>query len=154
MITYRALLDVPSDLVGFVSRLLAAERRTRGTRRGARALTCWKQATFVLGWFRKREDLAVLGAGFRISRAAAYRYRDEALDVLAGRAPKLTDALDRVRAEGWSHVVLDGTVIDADRCAAKTFSQKGETIDVWYAAKTHGFGGNIQAVIRPDGLPV
>ena len=27
-------------------------------------------------------------------------------------------------------------------------------IDAWYAGKTHDFGGNIQAVMRPDGLPV
>jgi len=72
VIAYRAMLDVPRELVGYVSRLLAAERRARGTRRGSRALTCWKQALFVLAWVRKREDLAVLGAGFGISRATAY----------------------------------------------------------------------------------
>lgn len=72
----------------------------------------------------------MLGAGFEISRTTAYRDRDEALEVLAARAPELTDALNRVRTAGWSHVVLDGTVIDADRCAVKTFSRKGETIDV------------------------
>lgn len=46
-------------------------------------MTCGKQAVFVLVWFRKREDLALLGTGFGISRATAYRYRDEALEVLA-----------------------------------------------------------------------
>jgi hypothetical protein len=40
-----------------------------GTRRDSRVLTCWNQALFVLVWFRKRDDLAVLGAGFGISRA-------------------------------------------------------------------------------------
>jgi hypothetical protein len=53
------------------------------TRRGSRVLTCWKQALFALVWFRKQEDLEVLGAGFGLSRATAYRYRDEAVDVLA-----------------------------------------------------------------------
>lgn len=51
-------------------------------------------------------------------------------------------------------MVLDGTVIAADRCAANTVSRKGETIDIWYAGKIHGFGGDTQAVRRPDGLPV
>jgi len=55
------MLDVPRELVAYVSRLLAAERRVRGTRRGSRALTCWREALFVLAWFRKREDLTVLG---------------------------------------------------------------------------------------------
>jgi hypothetical protein len=65
------MLDVPRELIGYVSRLLAAERRARGTRRNSRSLTCWNQALFILVWFRKREDLAVLGAGFGISRATA-----------------------------------------------------------------------------------
>ena len=39
MITYRATLDVPRELVTFTSRLLLAERLRRGTPRGSRALT-------------------------------------------------------------------------------------------------------------------
>lgn len=91
MIAYRALLDVPRDLVRFVSRLLAGEQRVPGTRRRTRALTCGKQALFVLVWFRKREDLAVLGAGSGISRATAYRYAAEGRAVLAARTPQLSD---------------------------------------------------------------
>lgn len=33
-------------------------------------------------------------------------------------------------------------------------SKKGTTIDAWYSGKTHDFGGNIQALFRPDGLPI
>ena len=33
-------------------------------------------------------------------------------------------------------------------------SKKGKTIDAWYSGKTHDFGGNIQALLRPDGLPI
>lgn len=154
MIAYGAMLDVPRELVWYVSRLLAAERRTRRTRKRARALTCFRQALFGLVWFRKREDLTVLGAGFGISRATAYRYRDEVVDVLAAQAPELTDALERVQDEGWSHVILDGKIVDTDRCRAKTTSRKGEQIDLWYSGKRHDFGGNIQAVMRPDGFPV
>jgi DDE superfamily endonuclease/Helix-turn-helix of DDE superfamily endonuclease len=154
VIAYRAMLDVPRELVGHVSTLLRAERRARGTRRRSRALTCWKQALFALAWFRKREDLALLGAGFGISRATAYRYRDEALRALAAKTPDLHDALERVEQEGWSHLILDGKVVEADRCAAKTTSRKGKEIDAWYSGKAHDFGGNIQAVMRPDGFPV
>jgi hypothetical protein len=148
------MLDVPRELIAQVSKLLAAERRARSTRKGARALTCWNQALFALAWFRDRCDLTRLGAGFGISRATAYRYRDEALGVLAAQAPDLREALDRVAAEGWSHVILDGKVVDADRCSAKTTSKKGKQIDLWYSGKTHDFGGNIQAVMRPDGFPI
>jgi DDE superfamily endonuclease/Helix-turn-helix of DDE superfamily endonuclease len=154
VIAYRATLDVPRELVGYVSKLLQAERRDRGTRAGTRALTCWNQALFALAWFRKNEEIAVLGAGFGISRATAYRYRDEALTVLAACAPDLHEALDRVAADGWSHLILDGKVVETDRCRAKTTSKKGEQIDLWYSGKTHDFGGNIQALMRPDGLPI
>src|SRR4051812_31871845 len=148
------MLDLPRELVGYVSRLLAAQRRARGTRKRTRALTCWRHSVFVLAWFRKREDLTVLGAGFGISRATAYRYRDEAVAVLAAEAPDLTQALQRVKQEGWSHVILDGKIVDSDRCRAKTTSRKGEQIDLWYSGKRHDFGGNIQAVMRPDGFPI
>ena len=86
MIAYRAVLDVPRDLVRYVARLLAGERRARRTRRRTRALTCGKQALFVLAWFRKRENLTLLGAGFGISRVTAYRYAAEGRAVLAARA--------------------------------------------------------------------
>jgi hypothetical protein len=148
------MLDVPRELVTYVARLLTVERRVRGTRKRARALSCARQALFGLVWFRKREDLAVLGAGFGISRATAYRYRDEVIAVLAAQAPDLTRALHRVQAEGWAYVILDGKIVDTDRLRVKTRSRKGEQIDLWYSGKRHDFGGNIQAVMRPDGLPI
>ena len=154
MIAYGAMLDVSRELVGYVASLLAAHRRARGTRRRSRALSCGKQALFALVWFRKREDLTVLAAGFGISRATGYRYRDEAVAVLAVEAPELCDALRRAQQEGCSHVILDGKIVDTDRCRDKTISRKGEVIDVWYSGKRHDFGGNIQAVMRPDGLPI
>jgi DDE superfamily endonuclease len=154
VIAYGAMLDVPRELVGYVASLLAAQRRAAGTRRGSRALSCWKQALFALVWFRKREDITVLAEGFGISRATGYRYRDEAVAVLARQAPELPDALRRAQREGWSYVILDGKIIDTPRCHEKTISRKGEPIDVWYSGKRHDFGGNIQAVMRPDGLPI
>jgi hypothetical protein len=154
VIAYGATLDVSRELVAYVASLLAARRRARGTRRRSRALSCGKQALFALVWFRKREDLTVLAAGFGISRATAYRYRDEAVAVLAVEAPELSDALRRAQQEGCSHVILDGKIVNTDRCREKTISRKGKAIDVWYSGKRHDFGGNIQAVMRPDGLPI
>ena len=48
MISYRATLDVPRELVLFVAKLLWAERRRRGTPRGSRALTCFWEAVLAL----------------------------------------------------------------------------------------------------------
>src|SRR2546421_38784 len=117
------MLDVPRELVGYVSRLLAAERRVRGTRRRTRALTCWYQALMVLIWFRKGEDKTLLGAGFGVSRATAYRYLAEGIEVLTAQAPDLHDALRQVAAEGWSHVILDGKLFHTDRLAEATQRQ-------------------------------
>jgi len=85
VLSYRVILDVPLPLVAFVSGLLAAHRREIGTRNGTRALTCWKQAVFALAWFRDRPDIRRLGQGSGISQATAYRYKDEAAEVLAAK---------------------------------------------------------------------
>lgn len=129
MITYRGLLDVPRELVASLAGLLAGERPARGTRTGSRALTCWYQAVLVLVWYRKGEDIALLGAGFGVSRATPYRYRDEAVQVLAAAAPDLHDALRQVAEQGWSHVILNGTLVTTDRCAQTTTSVQGTTIE-------------------------
>lgn len=154
MIVYRAILDVPRELVGYLARLLAAERRARGTRKDTRALTCWYQALMVLIWFGKGEDKTLLGGGFGLSRATAYRYLAEGIKVLTAAAPDLHDALQRVAADGWSHVICDGKLFTTDRLGETTTSVKGETIDAWYSGKHHRPGANIQAIMRPDGLPI
>jgi len=154
LIAYRAMLDVPRELVTELAGLLRAERRARGTRKGTRLLTCFRQALLVLVWMRTRGEVEVIGAGFGVPRATAYRYRDEALKVLAAQAPDLHEALQEVAEQGWSHVVVDGKLIRTDRCAETTISVKGETINAWYSGKHRAPGGNVQAVIRPDGLPI
>jgi hypothetical protein len=108
-------------------------------------LTCWFQALLGLAWFRSRGEIALVGAGFGVSRATAYRYRDEVIDVLAAQAPDLHEALQEVAQQGWSHVILDGKLIRTDRCAETTESVKGETINAWYSGKHRAPGGNIQA---------
>jgi DDE superfamily endonuclease len=154
VIAYRATLDVPRELVQFTAKLLAAERRRRGTPRGSRALTCFWQAVLGLRWFRDRTAPEALARDHGISRATAYRYRDEVIEVLADEAPELRAALDRASQEGFPHVILDGTVIGADRCREAAISVNGEIIDLWYSGKAHCHGGNVQAVFRPDGFPL
>ncbi len=87
--SYRVMLDVPKDLIWFVSGLLAARRRSIGTRKKTRKLGCYRQAVFGLAWFRDKGSIPRLGAGFGLSQATAYRYLDEVIDVLAEQAPGL-----------------------------------------------------------------
>ena len=55
--------------------------------------------------------------------------------MLAAQAPGLADALERARDEGFSHVILDGKIIPADRCKEPAVSVKGQIIDLWYSGK-------------------
>ena len=68
------MLDVPKNLVTYVTGLPRAGRRVRGTRTGIRILTCRSQAISVLPWFRNRPNVTRRGQGFGISQATSYRY--------------------------------------------------------------------------------
>jgi hypothetical protein len=135
VIAYPATLDVPRELAQFTAKLLAAERRRRGTPRGSRALTCFWQAVLGLRWFRDRTAPDALARDHGISRATAYRYLEEVVAVLAGQAPDLHAALERAKDQGFSHVILDGKIIASDRCKEPAISVKGEVIDLWYSGK-------------------
>src|SRR5919109_793583 len=126
VIVYGATLDVPRELAQFTARLLAAERQRRGTPRGSRALTCFWQAVLGLRWFRDRATPDALARDHGISRATAYRYLDEVIEVLASQAPDLHQALERAKAQGFSHLILDGKIIPADRCKEPAISVKGQ----------------------------
>jgi hypothetical protein len=132
LITCRVRLDVPRELVLFVSRLLARHRKETGTRKNTRSLGCYRQALFILAWYRDKTDIPRLGAGFGLSQATSYRYV----------------------AEGAPYVILDGKIVSSDRCHAKMVSRKGREIDLWYSGKKKDFGGNIQGLFYPGGLPV
>lgn len=154
MIVHRATLDVSCELAHYVSRLLRAERRRRGTPKGSRKLTPFRHAVLVLRWFRGERDIPKLGRDHRVSRATAYRYVDEGVAVLAAQAPQLHEALERARSDGHAFVIMDGTLLRSDRCAEQTTSAKGEPIDAWYSGKIHAHAGNVQALSAPSGLPL
>ena len=154
MITYRVRLDVPRELVRFVSRLLAAHRKEIGTRKNTRSLTCYRQAVLILANYRDNVDIPRLGAGFGIAQATSYRYVAEGREVIAAQAPDLDEALERAVNEGTPYVILDGKVVLSDRCHEKKTGNKGTEIDAWYSGKKKDFGGNIQALMYPDGIPM
>ncbi len=121
MVSYRVMLDVPAELIRFVSGLLAAHRREIGTRKGSRRPGCYRQALFGLAWFRGKGDIRRLGHGFGLPQSTAYRYLDEVIEVLAARAPGLAEALERALANGVPYLILDGKVVDADRHPMSNF---------------------------------
>ena len=74
--------------------------------------------------------------------------------MLAAKAPSLREALDRAAGQGLPYLILDGTLISADRCAGKKTSKKGKEIDAWYSGKAHEPAGNVQALAAPGGVPL
>jgi hypothetical protein len=157
-VTYTAVLPVAEETVQFVSRLLADERRRRGTRGHRRALGCYRQAVLVLRWFLDGTRLAQLATDNRIGRSTAYRYLHEGIDVLAAAAPGLRGALLAARTAGHPHVTVDGTLIRTDRCAVAGPTTRADRsdrrVDLWWSGKHAAHGGNVQVIAAPDGWPI
>jgi hypothetical protein len=133
VIAYRATLDVPRELAQYLSRLLHAERRRRGTRKNSRALTCFGQAVLGLRWFRQGVEVAALARDHEVSRATGYRYLDEVIEVLADQAPDLQIDL-------WY--------------SGKAHEHGGNTYAAPSALAFSRTSCNVQAVSEPDGFPL
>jgi hypothetical protein len=82
LVTYPATLDVPRPLVEYLARALAEHRRAISTPRRSRALGPFRQAIFVLRWFREHGCVHCLARDAGISQATGYRYLHEGIDVL------------------------------------------------------------------------
>jgi hypothetical protein len=150
-VTYTATLTMREHTVLFVSRLLHAEQARRGTRTGTRALGCFKQAVLILRWFCDGTRVKQLACDNTIGRSTAYTYLHEGIEVLAAQAPGLRSALLAARAAGYSHVNIDGTLIETDRIRIP-----GPTagVDLWWSGKHDNHGGNVQVITAPDGWPL
>ncbi|MGI5133978.1 HARBI1 family protein [Streptomyces sp. CA-106110] len=149
-VTYTAVLDVLRSTAEHLARLLRSHRTEVGTRRGRRALGCFKQAVLILRWFIDGTHLSQLARDNALSTSTAYRYLHEGLTVLAAGAPDLATALERAKAAGLTHLNLDGTVIRTDRVAAP--GPNGA--DLWWSGKHKHHGGNVQVISAPDGWPI
>jgi hypothetical protein len=144
------VLDVRRSTAEHLARLLRSHRTEVGTRRGRRALGCFKQAVLILRWFIDGTRLSQLARDNALSTSTAYRYLHEGLTVLAAGAPDLATALERAKAAGLTHLNLDGTVIRTDRVAAP--GPNGA--DLWWSGKHKHHGGNVQVISAPDGWPI
>ena len=150
-VTYTATLSMREETVLFVSRLLHTERARRGTRTGTRVLSCFKQTVLVIRWFLDGTRVSQRAIDNAIGKSTAYDYLHEGIGVLAAHAPSLQSALLAAKMAGYSHVNIDGTVIETDRCRTP-----GPTsgVDLRWSAKCDNHGGNIQVITAPDGWPL
>ncbi|MFF0478882.1 transposase family protein [Streptomyces sp. NPDC004284] len=98
-----------------------------------------QRAVVVLVYLREHTTYAKLAAGSRISEGTAHIYVQSVIDLLAARAPSLTQALRRARPE---HVLVDGTIAECDRVGDHERD---------YSSKARRHGVNVQAVTNPVG---
>ncbi|MGY1698003.1 hypothetical protein ACI780_24180 [Geodermatophilus sp. SYSU D00814] len=63
-------------------------------------------------------------------------------------SPALHDVLERAHAAGLPFASLDGILIPTHRIAAR--ADRGHHL--WYLAKHHASGGNVQVVFDPTGI--
>ncbi|MGW7048910.1 helix-turn-helix domain-containing protein, partial [Streptomyces avermitilis] len=87
MLVYPSGIDLSNSTLRYLSDLLRARRRERGTR--WRRLTAGRQALLALAHLRCGHTYTQLATGFEIGLPTVYRYIAEAVGVLAGRAPTL-----------------------------------------------------------------
>jgi hypothetical protein len=154
VIAYSATLDLPREVALLLAGPLREERRRPGTRRGRRALGCFKQAVLALRWFIDGTRISPLARDNASSVPTACRILHEGIAVLAAQAPDIHTAIERAQTAGLTHLLLDGTLIHTDRVAAKTVNTKGKEIDLWYSGKHQQHGGDVQVITAPDGFPL
>jgi hypothetical protein len=150
-VTYTAVLPIREATVEFLADLLAAERARRGTRDQTRSLSVHDQAVLVPRWFLDGIRISQLSRDNGIGKSTGYDYLHEGIDALAARAPSLHGALLAAKAAGYSHVNIDGMLIETDRV-----STPGPTpgVDLWWSGKHDNHGGNVQVITVPDGWPI
>ena len=148
--TYSAICDVPEETLLHVTALLRGHRRQIGTRKGRRAGSERTQAKLVLRWFRDDAPIRLLAAEAGLPISTSYRYLHEAIDVIAEQAPDLRQVLEQAKREGWSHLVLDGTLIRIDQVNERNDDGHHR----WYSGKHKTQGGNVQILADPTGFPM
>ena len=121
---------MPRHLAQDVAALLRTHRRRIGTRRGRRVLGCFAQAVLALRWFRDGTRIASRARDAGVAVATAYRYLHEVVTVLADQAPSLGDVITAALQAGYEHLLLDGTLIAADRV-----HDPARASDRWYSGE-------------------
>lgn len=137
MLVYPSGIDVSSSALRFLYTRLRQHRRAIGSR--WRLLNPGRQALLALAHLQMGHTYAQLAAGFGIGTTTAYRYATEAVELLAGLAPTLADAI-RV-ASTKALVILDGTLLPIDRVTANW---------PFYSGKHKKHGMNLQVFTDPS----
>lgn len=125
MLFYRAALPLSKKTLNFTAGIIRRHRKAIGS--VWRKLDAGRQALPVLVHLKKGETFAQVAAGFGVGTATAWRYVNEALGLLAARAPKLRKAIRDAKRAGHAYVVVDGTLIRSTGSPATSRSTREST---------------------------
>ncbi|GGO56602.1 IS5 family transposase [Streptomyces daqingensis] len=138
MLVYPVGVDLSTSALRVLARELASRRLEMGTR--WRRLTAGRQALLVLAHLRCGHTYAQLAVGFGVGTTTAYRYINEAIELLAALAPTLAEAMRTAATKAF--VILDGTLLPIDRIAADR---------LFFSGKHKKHGMNVQVITDPRG---
>src|SRR6266568_2482546 len=105
-LAFTAAVAVSPDTRDRLAHAITAHRAKIGTR--WRLLDPTTQATLVIAFLRTNLTYAELAAGNHISTSTCWRYIQEGITLLAGRAMRLKDVVRLARKAGWDYLLVDG----------------------------------------------
>ena|SRR5437588_2394265 len=138
LLSYPGVIPLSTSTLTQLANRIRAHRNQRRSR--WRRLDAGRQALLVLAHLRNGDTYTRLAAGFAIGTSTAWRYVREVVDLLAGLAPELHQALPRIAR--LAYAILDGTLVPVDRIADER---------PYYSGKHRRHGVNVQVLADPAG---
>jgi hypothetical protein len=116
-LVYQCRLPLSRQTIEYLADLLRRHLKAIGSR--WRIVPPGRIAVIVLAVLRHDQRLADMAGGNDISATTVRRWRDELVQLLAARAPRLDRALKKIAKRGGEVVLIDGTLIPTRRRTGK-----------------------------------
>lgn len=116
-LVYQCQLNLSTSTITYLADLLRSH--LKAIRSPFRSLPPGRIAVLVLAMLRHDQRLLDLAGGNGVPESTLRRWRDEMLDLLAAKAPRLDRALRKIARRGGEVVLIDGTLIPTQRRTGK-----------------------------------
>jgi hypothetical protein len=141
-LVYQCKLNLSTSTLVYVADLLRS--RLKAIRSPWRSLPPGRIAVLVLAMLRHDQRLLDLAGGNAVPESTLRRWRDEMIDLLAAKAPRLDRALRQIARRGGEVVLIDGTLIPTQRRTGKANRPN-------YSGKHHRHGLHFLALTDEKG---
>jgi hypothetical protein len=141
-LVYQCRLDLSTSTIVHLADLLRS--RLKAIRSPFRSQPAGRIAVLVLAMLRHDQRLLDLAGGNGVPASTLRRWRDEMVDLLAARAPRLDRALRKIARRGGEVVLIDGTLIPTQRRTGKANRPN-------YSGKHHRHGLHFLALTDEKG---